>query len=323
MGSRLLIGALGNQISKLGSRVSKSTMMSAPSPGTLALQEIAYKMNNKAFSEYETLITDQNTDDKVTTLTLNRPKRGNAFNMQQWSEMKSFFEEADKVENVRCIIMRGSNGNFSTGMDLSVFADLMSLDQGESCDGRKRESMMRVIEFFQDSISSPEVCRVPVIAAIEGNCIGAGVDLITACDMRYCTKDTVFCIKETDLAMVADVGTLQRLPHIVGDARARELAYTGRIFDGIEAEKYGLVLECFDDVETMNEHVQNISKTIASKSPLTMRGIKKTCLFTRDNTVNAGLEQVKMLNAATLMSDDLQTAFISMGSKKAPIFRRD
>ena len=109
---------------------------------------------------------------------------------------------------------------------------MQDLASQESCEGRKREALANIIHFLQDAVSSTENCKVPVIAAISGNCIGGAVDLITACDLRYCTEDAVFCIKETDLGMVADVGTLQRLPKLIGDQQTRELAYTGRVFNG-------------------------------------------------------------------------------------------
>ena len=209
-------------------------------------------------------------------------------------------ETTDSMGDVRCVVLSGSNGNFSTGMDLAVFGEMMGMDKVESCEGRKREGMMAIIDFFQACISAPEMCRVPVVAAVSGHCIGAGVDLITACDLRYATREAKFCIKETDLAMVADVGTLQRLPKIVGDQRSRELAYTGRTFSGEEALKMGLVLECFDSEEEMYAHVDKVVAQIASKSPLTIRGIKKTSIFSRDHPVRDGLEQVKVRLSLTL-----------------------
>lgn len=260
-------------------------------------------------------------DGNVATISLSRPKRGNAMNMQLWEELEAAMTLMDHVKEARCVILRGDGPNFTTGMDLQVFQDLMGVNKVETCPGRFREGMMKVIEFFQAVISSPEKCRVPVIAAIEGHCIGAGVDLITACDIRYTTKDTKFSIKETDLAIVADIGTLQRLPKVIPEQRARELAYTGRTFTGEEAKEYGLVLEAFDTAEEMHAHVNEVAKSIAQKSPLTVRGIKSTALFTRDNSVAAGLDQVKMLNAAILMSDDLSQVMGSFATKQAPEFK--
>jgi enoyl-CoA hydratase len=159
---------------------------------------------------------------------------------------------------------------------------------------------------------------VPVIAAINGYCIGGAVDLITACDLRYCTHDAIFCIKETDLAMVADIGTLQRMPKLIGDMQTRELAYTGRQFTGLEAQQMGLVLKSFATNEEMHNAVLFAANSIAAKSPLTIRGIKSTILFTRDNSVRDGLHQIKMHNAAHLMSSDLMEAMRAALSKDTP-----
>ena len=166
------------------------------------------------------------------------------------------------------------------------------MQKKDPCPGRVRESLVHVIKWLQGAISGPEKCVVPVIAAISGQCIGGAVDLITACDMRYCTDDAVFCIKETDLAMVADIGTLQRLPGLIGDMQCRELTYTGREFSGKEAEKLGLVLKSFSSHADMHAHIADTAAAIAAKSPLTIRGIKSTLLYTRDHTVEDSLQQV-------------------------------
>jgi len=287
--------------------------------GSPVLSYMGFADDKGSFPEYETLQT--RLEGNVAHVTLNRPKRGNAFNMTQWEELKHAMATVDVIGPARCVVLNGSNCNFSTGMDLTVFAEMMGMGKIESCDGRKREGMMKIIDFFQAAISSPEDCRVPVIAAVEGHCIGAGVDLITACDLRYATKDATFCIKETDLAMVADVGTLQRLPRIVGDQRCRELAYTGRTFGGEEAQRMGLVLDVFDSADEMYAHVAEVTQQIASKSPLTVRGIKRTAVFARDHPVEEGLQQVKMLNSSILVSDDLQQALGGLTTKQAPEFK--
>lgn len=235
--------------------------------------------------------------DGVQNIVLNRPKRGNAFDMKLWEEYQQVFRAVDASTETKVVILSGAGGNFSTGMDLTVFADMNSAGLKESCEGRRREGIARFIQYLQDATSAPETCAVPVIAAVAGHCIGGAIDIITACDLRYCTKDALFCVKEIDLAIVsvyfklvrvgslnvykrnshthtyqvADMGTLQRLPRIVGDQRAAELTYTGRVFSGMEAKQMGLVLECFETAEEMNRHVNEVARAIASKSPLTTR----------------------------------------------------
>ena len=175
----------------------------------------------------------------------------------------------------------------------------------ESCPGRVRERLLASVRYFQHGISSPERCSKPVIAALEGNVIGAGVDLATACDLRYTTSDAKLSVKEVDLAIVADVGTMQRLPHLVGDQRARELTYTGRTFSGAQACSYGLALEAYATSEELWRGVGDVAKDIAAKSPLTVRGIKQVSLYTRDHPTDDALNHVAQWNAAALFSDDL------------------
>lgn len=139
----------------------------------------------------------------VATLSLNRPKKGNSFNIPMWEELRQAWDLISDDKGVKVVIVNGNGGNFSTGMDLSVFVEFQKLLTKESCDGRKREAVHRFIEYLQSSISKPESCPVPVISAISGNCIGGAVDFITATDLRYCTKNAVFSIKETDLAIVS------------------------------------------------------------------------------------------------------------------------
>ena len=164
----------------------------------------------------------------------------NAMNWRMWKELKESFEVVNKDPSVRCIILGSTSNHFSTGMDLSVFAEMVQSHHKEKCPGRAREKLENTIDFFQSTCTGAEACNVPVICAIDGNAIGGAVDLLTACCLRYCTKQANFSVKEIDLAIVADVGTLQRLPNIVGEQRTRELAYTGRHFNGEEAMNLGL-----------------------------------------------------------------------------------
>lgn len=261
--------------------------------------------------------------DNVLHLKLHRPKQLNAMNMQMWIELGQAFELVEQDPSIKAVIVSGDGRAFTSGMDLNVFATLQQVMANEACEGRKRERLMRVIDEFQRVIAAPEKCRVPVIAAIHGACIGAGVDFITACDLRYCDTSAVFSVKEVDLAIIADVGTLQRLPKLVGEQQAKELAYTGRNFGGIEAEKLGLVLKCFHDSEELLTHVGGVAKSIAEKSPITIRGIKQTIHYQRDHSTHDALEQIRYHNAAVLQSDDLTKAIGAIVTKSTATFRDD
>ena len=239
-----------------------------------SVEKVAYPRRQKNIETlmFETIgITKSAKNSGVLNVILNRPSRGNAFNMQMWHEFKEAFMTIEGDNSVRVVVLAGNSASFSTGMDLSVFSEMQGMAMSEPCEGRRREALVNFIQFLQDAISSPEICSVPVIAAISGHCIGGAVDLITACDIRYCTDSSSFCIKETDLAMVADIGTLQRLPKIIGDQATRELAYTGRTIGGKEAERLGLVLRSFSTEDLMTEHVEKTAAKIADKSPLTIR----------------------------------------------------
>jgi len=257
----------------------------------------------------------------VCTMRLNRPARGNAFNMAMWRDYRLAFDAINADSSVKVVILTGSKESFSTGMDLSVFSDFQKLLGKEQCTGRQREGIMNFIGFLQDAVSESEACCVPVLAAVSGQCIGGAVDVITACDLRFCTENATFCIKETDLAMVADIGTLQRLPKIISDQQTRLLAYTGRNFSGQEALALGLVLQCFKDEEAMLAHVYELAEEIATKSPLTIRGLKTTMNYALSNVdTKSGLDQVKMLNCSILISEDLQEAIRATMSKGKPVF---
>lgn len=239
---------------------------------------------------YKSLVVD--VDDGVALVTLDRPAKHNALNMQLWEEIPNCFEACSRDPEVRCVILRGSGGNFCAGMDLGIFAEMQAIAAEEGCEGRRSEQLLKTIQYFQDGISSPEKCSKPVLAAMAGNVIGGGVDLATACDLRYCTDSVRISVKEVDLGIVADIGTMQRLPHLVGDQRARELTYTGRFVGGREAKDIGLVLDSFVSEEEMDVQVMKVAQQIASKSPLTIRGIKAVSLYTRDHPTEDALNHV-------------------------------
>lgn len=255
------------------------------------------------------------------TISLNRPKKGNAFDLAMWEELRHCWEAVSGDKHVKVVILRGDNNTFTTGMDLSVFINLQAKLSVIECEGRRRESLKQFIHYLQSVVTAAEACTVPVIAAISGHCIGAGIDLICATDLRYATKSAQFSVKEIDLAIVADMGTVQRLPKLVGQQRATELCLTGRTFTGEEAEAMGLVLKAFDTEEAMMKHVIEVAEQIGKKSPLTVRGVKRSLIYTRDHTVADGLEQVQLWNSAMILSNDLLTAATAVMSKTEPVFK--
>ena len=257
-------------------------------------------------------------ENHVAHLRFNRPNRANALNQMAWNELKSVFEMLDEDDSVRVIVLSGEGKHFCSGIDLELLMSVAGLT--ETCEGRKREKLRRQILALQAPINAIEQCSKPVIAAIQGGCIGGGVDIVAACDMRYCTDDAYFSIREIDMGMVADLGTLQRLPRLVPQGTLREMAFTGRSVFGPEAERIGLVNKAYESSKKMQESVAVVARQIAAKSPLSIRGTKHILNHSRDHSVADGLEYMATWNAAMLLSDDLTEAFQASMQKREAKF---
>jgi enoyl-CoA hydratase len=260
-------------------------------------------------------------DGPVATVRLNRPDKANAMNAVMWQEIRRAFEWVDQTPAARVAVLEGEGRHFSAGIDLQMMAALLP-QVHDDCDGRAREKLRRLILDLQDTLTALERCRKPVLAAVHGACVGGAVDLICCTDMRYAAADAQFVIKEVDIGMVADVGTLQRLPKLIGSqGLVRELAYTGRPVDAAEARAIGLVNRVYDSREVLAAGVREIAATIAAKSPLAIRGIKEMLNYARDHSVADGLNHVATWNGAMLMSEDLMTAMTAAQSRELPRFR--
>jgi len=257
--------------------------------------------------------------DGVGEIRLNRAERANAINETMWQELRSAFTWADATAAVRVVILSGAGRNFCAGIDLAMLGGLAEPVPGKD-PARSREVLRRLILDLQDCLSSIDRCRKPVLAAIQGACIGGALDMVTCCDMRYAAADVQFSVREIDVGMTADVGSLQRLPRLVPDGIVRELAYTGRSVDSEEAQAIGLVNRVFDSHEALKSGVRKIALGIASKSPLAIRGTKEMLNYGRDHSIAAGLNYVATWNAAMLISADLEEATLAMREKRSPKF---
>ncbi|GBG65304.1 hypothetical protein CBR_g50345 [Chara braunii] len=240
----------------------------------------------------------------VADLVLNRPSKANALNSATWRELPQAMSWLDTCPAAHVVILKGAGKHFCSGLEVEVLAELMA-KLPRDCEARKRDALRRAIKDFQLAFTSFERCRKPVIAAIHGACIGGGIDMVTACDLRYCTDDAQFAVKEVDLAITADVGTLQRLPHLVGHGRAMELSLTGRAFDGKEAAALGLVNRSFATHDALMTAVEEMAEDIASKSSVAVEGTKAILLHSRDHSVADGLDYVATWNAGMLISKDI------------------
>ena len=258
-------------------------------------------------------------DQGIAEIRLARPDKSNAMNDAMWQEIRQAFDWVDATAAARVAILAGAGRNFCAGIDLAMLGSIQQ--RIANPDGaRRREALRRLILDQQDCLSSIERCRKPVLAAIQGACVGGGLDLVSCCDMRYAAADAYFSIKEIDLAMVADVGTLQRLPRLIGEGTSRELAYTGRRVDAAEAEKLGLVNRLFASPEDLQTGVRAIAADIAGKSPLATRGLKEVMNYSRDHSIADGLNYVATWNAALLLSADLDECLAAQQENRPPNF---
>jgi len=256
--------------------------------------------------------------DKVAQVVIDRPEKINAMNADFWAEIIDVFRWVDDTDEVRVVVLSGAGPHFSSGIDLQLLAQV-GAQLGKDV-GRNAEQLWRKILSLQASFNAVDHCRKPVIAAIQGYCLGGAIDLISACDMRYCSADARFSIKEIDMGMAADVGTLQRLPRIIGDGMMRELAYTGRTLDGAEAQAIGLVNRVYENPKALTEGVNELARQIAEKSPLAIRGTKEMIRYMRDHRVDDGLEYIATWNAAMLQAADLRVAVAAHMARQKPDF---
>src|SRR3954468_1434351 len=248
---------------------------------------------------------------------LARPDKHNAMDQEMFAAIGDTFRTLGRDGAVRAILLSGRGRHFTAGLDL----DYASKQFPPPADpGRAAEARLRHIEWLQDSFSALEAARAPVIAAIHGGCIGAGVDLATACDLRVASEDAFFQVAEVDVAIAADLGTLQRLGYLIPQGVLRELAYTGRRMGAGEAARLGLVNRLLPDRERAIEAAMEIARTIAAKSPLAVAGAKRSLNYSRGRPVEEGLRDVAAWNMATLATTDLGEAIRARLEKTEPKF---
>jgi Delta3,5-Delta2,4-dienoyl-CoA isomerase len=270
-------------------------------------------------------------DGHVATVWLDRPEARNAMGPAFWDDLTSAMTEVSTDNGIRAVVVAARGPHFSVGLDLKAMAGLLTGGGPEGADrapGTKGPSMAQravagraEVKRLQRSITSVADCPKPVIAAVHGYCIGGGVDLISACDIRLASADAVFSVRETKVAIVADLGSLQRLPHIIGKGHVAELAYTGKDITAARAQEIGLVNTVFPDAEAVVAGARALASEIAANSPLAVQGTKAVLTAGEDQSVAEGLEYVATWNAGVLQSDDLIEAMAAFMAKRAPDFR--
>jgi enoyl-CoA hydratase len=258
--------------------------------------------------------------DKVAHVRMSRPDEYNSMVREFWTELPALTRELDAGGDVRAMVLSSTGKHFTAGMDLSVFTSGDALGGDDAEIGRVRAKLRQTALMLQESFSAFEKARFPVLVAVQGGCIGGGVDLISAADMRYASADAYFVIQEINIGMTADVGTLQRLPRLVPDGIARELAYTGRRLPADRAAEVGLVNEVFPGHEALLSGVLEIAGEIASKSPLAIWGTKQTMNFSRDHTIADGLEYIATWQTGMFQPSDMMEAFAAKAERRDPDF---
>jgi enoyl-CoA hydratase len=257
----------------------------------------------------------------VAQVTLLGPGKGNAMGPAFWAELPVAFGELEADPEVRAIVLTGSGKNFSYGLDLAASGNTLGPIMAEGAMAKPRTDFHRHLKTMQQSITAVADCRTPVIAAVHGWCIGGGVDLISAVDIRYASADAKFSVREVKLAIVADVGSLARLPLILSDGHLRELALTGKDIDAARAASIGLVNDVYPDADACLAAAHTTAAEIAANPPLVVQGIKDVLDEQRTAQVSASLRYVAAWNSAFLPSKDLTEGISAMFAKRPPEFK--
>ena len=254
---------------------------------------------------------------------LNRPEKKNAMNPPAWKETFPIFEDLDEDENIRVIIIAAKGSDFNTGLDLVEMAGEINELVAPVQSAGLRKSFLKKLLKLQDALTCIEKCRKPVIAAVQGLCLGGGLDLICTCDIRLASKDARFSLLEASVGMVADVGVLQRIPTIIGQGHAREMAYTCRKINAQKAKEIHLVNEVFDDYESLLKEAETLANEIAANSPLAVQSSKFVFRYGIGKSVEDGLLFNAAVSTYTIPSNDVTSAIKAFVKKEKPVFTGD
>lgn len=261
---------------------------------------------------------DLTIENDIAHICLNRPDKRNSMIPSFWEDLPNVVQDIDNGAKARVIVISSTGPVFTAGMDLNAFTPKTH----QSADDAKRERIRHGAAFYdtarktQAAFNALEACRLPVLAAIQGGCVGGGLDMVTACDMRYCTEDAFFTIFEINIGMTADVGTFPRLVQQMPEGLVRELAYTGRRMAADEALSTGLVNRVFASQEEMLAGVMTIAAEIASKAPLAVYGCKHMINYSKDHTTADTLDYIAIWNASFLQSQEMQEAMVANAEKR-------
>ncbi|XP_076313799.1 delta(3,5)-Delta(2,4)-dienoyl-CoA isomerase, mitochondrial-like [Tachypleus tridentatus] len=318
MVSNVICGLIGRVITRTSPRIPVQSLAGVISSRNIS-EKARYTMS------YETLdITSPH--ERILHVQLNRPDKLNAMNKVFWREILDCFREISDDTDIRVVILSGAGRMFSAGLDIGDMTDLITSQVTKKLDvARRAKYLQSLITLYQESFNALEKCQKPVISAIHGGCIGSGIDLIAACDVRYCTQDAWFQVKQVDLGFAPDMGTLQRVPKAIGNnSMLREMVYTARKVEGFEAKEMGLISRVFPNKEAMLSEVDRLAESIASKSPVAVQGCKVALNYSRDHTISEGLKFMQCWNMTMLQSEDVIKGSEAVATKaeKPPHFSK-
>jgi enoyl-CoA hydratase len=259
-------------------------------------------------------------EDRVAHIRLDRPDKMNAMSRPFWTELPRIVTDISDNATARCIVLSSTGRHFSAGMDLSVFSTDPALKTGPGHGYVENEAFRHFVMTLQDTFSVLDEARMPVLAAIQGGCIGGAVDMVSACDIRYCTADAFFQIQEINIGMTADVGTFPRLCKLMPDGAVRELAYTGRRLAAAKALQLGLVNDVYPDQATMLAAVMATAREIASKAPVAVAGSKMMINYARDHSISEGLDRIALWQSGMHSRVAMAEAFQAQQEKRLPVF---
>ena len=260
-------------------------------------------------------------DGHVATLWLDNPEKRNAMGIAFWRDLPLIVEELGDDDEVRAIVLAAKGKHFTAGLDLGEMGGGVAGEGGgKSSQAKRSAAFLKDVKRLQGAFTALEMCPKPVIAAVHGACIGGGIDMITACDIRLCSADARFSVRETKIAIVADVGTLQRLPRVISRGHANELALTGKDIDAQRAKEIGLVNDVLPDAEAVLKAAHDMATEIAANAPLVVQGTKAVLRASAEMTIEQGLDYVGVWNAAFLRSNDLTEAMTAFFEKRPPNF---
>ena len=276
-----------------------------------------FRMSEEKFDCFDVSIKNN-----IAHICLNRPEKRNSMIPEFWEQLPKVIADIDDNTRARVIVISSTGPVFSAGMDLAAFAPKAAADKEQA----RRNSIRHGAAFYdtarktQATFNALESCRLPILAAIQGGCVGGGVDMVTACDMRYATEDAFFTIFETNIGMTADVGTFPRLVQQMPEGLVRELAYTGRRMPAAEAKAVGLVNQTFADQASMLDGVMAIAAEIAEKAPLAVYGCKRMINYSKDHSTADTLDYIAIWNASMLQGQEMQEAMVARAEKRAGDF---